>query len=171
MAVQPSFVITPVRNQPDLQDTIALFYEYAKSLGFDLSFQDFDGEMAAMPGKYTPPTGELLLARNRGGVAIGCVALRPLGPKGVCEMKRLYVPPPGRGTGVGKALAVTIIETAELLGFSEIRLDTLPSMRAAIAMYEKFGFVDIEAYYCTPMEGTRFLSLKLPRQRSSSITS
>lgn len=169
MAEQSSFVITPVRSQPDLQDTIALFYEYAQSLGFDLSFQDFDGEMAAMPGKYTPPTGELLLARNWSGGAIGCVALRPLGLHGVCEMKRLYVPPAGRGTGVGTALAVKIIEIAAKLGYSEMRLDTLPSMKAAIGLYERFGFVDIEAYYTTPMEGTRFLSLKLPRQISSIV--
>ena len=115
-----------------------------------------------MPGKYSPPQGELLLARNADGVGTGCGGLRPLGIEGVAEMKRLYVAPAGRGTGVGRALAVALVETAQKLGYSEIRLDTLPSMRAAIGLYEQLGFVDIEPYYETPLEGTRFLSLRLP---------
>jgi len=161
-----SFSILPVRNAADLEDTISLFYSYAASLGFDLAFQNFDAEMAGMPGKYSPPGGELLLARNEAGTAIGCVGLRPLPSDDslmrVCEMKRLYVTPAGRGTGVGKALASTIIATAEKLGFSEMRLDTLPSMVSALNMYQAFGFDDIPAYYDTPMAGTRFLALKLP---------
>lgn len=169
MAQKPSFTISPVRNQTDLQDTVSLFTEYAQSLGFDLSFQNFDDEMAAMPGKYTPPTGELLLARDSSGHAIGCVAVRPLKIDGVCEMKRLYVPVSGRGTGVGKALALNIIQVASNLKYSAIRLDTLPQMKAAVSMYEKFGFVDIEPYCFNPMEGVRFLSLKLPRQEPSDI--
>ncbi len=163
MAREPSFEITSVRSAEDLQDTIALFYEYAKWLGFDLNFQNFDDEMATMPGKYSPPGGELLLARNGNGEAIGCAALRPLASEGVCEMKRLYVSEIGRGTGVGKMLAQTIVGIAELLGYSEIRLDTLPQMKTAVRMYERLGFAQIDAYYETPMEGTMFLSLKLPR--------
>ncbi|KIW31248.1 uncharacterized protein PV07_02912 [Cladophialophora immunda] len=163
-----SFSITPVRLPDDLTDTISLFYAYAGSLGFDLAFQNFDNEMAGMPGKYSPPQGELLLARNEAGVAIGCVGLRPLPSAGVtgkvCEMKRLYVTPAGRGTGVGKALASTIIDAAEKLGYDEMRLDTLPSMATALRMYRHFGFENIAAYYETPLEGTHFLSLKLPRQ-------
>ncbi|KIX95124.1 uncharacterized protein Z520_09040 [Fonsecaea multimorphosa CBS 102226] len=163
-----SFSINPVRLPSDLSDTIALFYAYAESLGFDLSFQNFDDEMAGMPGKYSPPQGELLLARNEAGLAIGCVGLRPLpstevGGK-ICEMKRLYVTPAGRGTGVGKALASAVIAVAEKLGYDEMRLDTLPSMTTALRMYRHFGFQNIAAYYETPLEGTHFLSLKLPRE-------
>lgn len=165
--LQP-FTITPVRSAPDLADTISLFYAYAGSLGIDLSFQNFDAEMAAMPGKYRAPEGELLLARNDAGIPIGCVGLRPLpgsdSAGNVCEMKRLYVTPAGRGAGVGKALASSIIAAAEGLGYAEMRLDTLPRMAAALKMYRAFGFEDIGAYYDTPLEGTHFLALRLPRQ-------
>ena len=161
---QSRFVVTAVRSARDLADTIRLFYEYAKSLGLDLSFQGFDDEMSQMPGKYAPPGGELFLARNVDGQAIGCVGLRPLDQVGACEMKRLYVTTSGRGTGIGKELALKVVETAELLGYREMRLDTLPSMTTAITVYQRLGFVDIEAYYRTPIEGTRFLSLALPRK-------
>ena len=168
MANAKAFALSPVRSEIDLKATISLFYEYANSIGIDLTFQDFDTEMASMPGKYSPPTGELLLARGNSGQAIGCAALRSLGRDGVCEIKRLYVAPAGRGTGVGKALASAIVETATKLGYSEMRLDTLPTMSAAISLYRSLGFVDIPAYYSTPMEGTRFLSLDL---KPLSITS
>jgi ribosomal protein S18 acetylase RimI-like enzyme len=156
-----------------LEDTIALFYAYAKSLGIDLAFQNFDAEMAAMPGKYAPPEGELLLARNAAGQPVGCVGLRPLPSTDtsarICEMKRLYVTPAGRGTGIGKALGSTVIHVAEQLGYSEIRLDTLPSMVAALKMYRAFGFEDIPAYYQTPLEGTHFLALRLPRRQNPGV--
>jgi len=165
---RPAFTIVPVRDPADLKDTISLFYAYAESLGFDLAFQNFDTEMANMPGKYSPPNGELLLARNSDELAIGCVGLRPLpspdADSQICEMKRLYVTPPGRGTGVGKALASEIIAVAAQLGYAEMRLDTLPSMVTALKMYRLFGFEDIPAYYETPLEGTHFLSLKLERK-------
>lgn len=163
----PGFSITPVRTEADLTATIDLFYEYAKALGFDLSFQNFDDEMAKMPGKYSPPQGELFLARNNAGVPIGCAAMRPLDGDRICEIKRLYVAPSGRGTGLGKALALKVIETARQAGYREMRLDTLPTMKAAIGLYEQLGFVDIAAYYETPMEGTRFLSLELPSKGGS----
>jgi len=163
------FSILPVRNAADMADTVALFHTYAASLGIDLAFQNFDAEMADMPGKYSPREGELLLARNEAGTAIGCVGLRPLPSSKpssrICEMKRLYVAPAGRGTGVGKALASEIIAMAETLGYSEMRLDTLPSMVAALRMYRALGFEDIPAYYETPLENTHFLSLKLPMQK------
>jgi ribosomal protein S18 acetylase RimI-like enzyme len=163
-----SFSIRPVREAADLVDPISLFYAYAAALGIDLAFQNFDAEMATMPGKYSPPMGELLLARNDEGVAIGCVGLRPL-PSGnpsskICEMKRLFVQPAGRGTGIGRRLASTIIATAQSLGYHEIRLDTLPTMIAALKMYRSLGFKDIPAYYDTPLENTHFLSLKLSKQ-------
>ena len=96
-----SISIVRVIMQEDLNDTVTLFEAYAKSLGIDLTFQDFATELAAMPGKYAPPNGSLLLARsNVDGSPVGCVGLRPLGTDGCCEMKRLYVDPTGRGLGV-----------------------------------------------------------------------
>jgi GNAT superfamily N-acetyltransferase len=171
------FNITPARNATDLADTITLFHAYAASLGFDLAFQNFSAEMAGMPGKYSPEAGgELLIARDvASGKAIGCVGLRSLASlpstwaressnfRKCCEMKRLYVTPEGRGTGVGKALVSQILDVAEALGYGEVRLDTLPQMVAALNMYRAIGFLEIDAYYDTPMEGTHFLSLLLPR--------
>jgi GNAT superfamily N-acetyltransferase len=103
--LKPVFQIIPVRTAADLEATITLFRTYAASLDVDLAYQDFEGEMAAMPGKYTPRAGELLLARDADTRAVGCVGLRPLDASGCCEMKRLYVAPEGRGSGLGKALA------------------------------------------------------------------
>ena len=149
-------------NSPDaVKEVITLFEAYALSLGIDLTFQDFATEMASMPGKYAPPNGILLLARNTSGDAIGCVGLRPLAPKECCEMKRLYVDPKGRGLGVGKALAEAIVKEARRLGYSAMRLDTLPTMSAARSLYKSLGFVEIEPYYDTPIEGTIFLELSL----------
>lgn len=138
-----------------------LFADYSASLDVDLSYQDFGSELAALPGKYAPPSGELLLARRNDGEPLGCVGLRPLAFDGVCEMKRLYVAPSGRGVGLGKALMRTIIERARQIGYCEMRLDTLPSMAAAQAMYRDAGFVPMEPYYETPVEGTVFLRLRL----------
>ena len=155
------FQIIPVRTKDDLEATKALFDAYAASLGINLSYQNFVAEMAAMPGKYAPPKGELLLARDKDGIAIGCVGLRPLDDDGVCEMKRLYVAPGGRGLGLGRALAEAIVGHARRIGYREMRLDTLPSLTAAIALYEDIGFAAIPAYYDTPIAGTLFFSLRL----------
>ncbi len=149
--------ITPVRTADDLSATITLFRDYASSLPIDLAYQDFEGEMAAMPGKYVPPGGELLLARSGDGHAAGCVGLRPIGPEGCCEMKRLYVAPAGRGAHLGESLVTEIIAIAERAGYREMRLDTLPSMHAAIALYRKFGFEPMAPYYDTPIAGTLFM--------------
>ena len=113
-----------------------------------------------MPGKYAPPTGELLLARS-GGEALGCVGMRPIGEPAICEMKRLFVSPAARGLGVGKALVADIIHAAQQAGHGEMRLDTLPTMTAATALYREAGFVEIDAYYDTPIAGTVFMSRKL----------
>jgi GNAT superfamily N-acetyltransferase len=158
-----SFQIVPVRSPEDLKATMALFDAYAASLGINLSYQNFVAEMAAMPGKYAPPKGELLLARDGGGAAIGCVGLRPLPEDGVCEMKRLYVAPEGRGLGLGRALAEAIVGEARRIGYREMQLDTLPSLTTALALYERMGFVPIPAYYDTPIAGTLFFSLRLSR--------
>lgn len=155
-----SFSISKFSNE-DLADTMRLMEVYAASLGIDLAFQEIDTEMASMPGKYTPPTGALLIARNTAGDAIGCVALRQLDDEGFCEIKRLYVDPKGRGLGVGKALAIAIIKEAERLNYKAIRLDTLPSMAAAKGLYKSLGFTKTTPYYDTPIPDTLFLELQL----------
>ena len=139
-----------------------LFRDYADGLGVDLGFQGFAEELATLPGEYAPPAGELLLARAPDGAALGCVGLRPLEGAGLCEMKRLYVRPAGRGLGLGKALVAAIIAAAEARGYREMKLDTLPMMAAALALYRGFGFVEVAAYYGNPVPGTRYLSKRLP---------
>ncbi len=153
--------ITPASFPTDVPAITQLFRAYAASLPIDLGYQGFDGELAALPGKYAPPHGALLLARDDNGAALGCVAMRPLDEPGVCEMKRLYVAPVGRGRGLGRALAQAIIETARAAGYREMRLDTLASMTEAQALYRALGFTEIGAYYATPIENTVFMSLKL----------
>ncbi|HEY4274868.1 MAG TPA: GNAT family N-acetyltransferase [Rhizomicrobium sp.] len=155
-----AFTIEPVRSPDDLAATKLLFEAYAASLGIDLSYQNFLDEMAAMPGKYAPPKGELLLARGADGAALGCVGLRAL-DDGACEMKRLYVTPEGRGLGLGRALAQRVVAEARRIGYGEMRLDTLPRLKAAIALYDDMGFVRIPAYYDTPIPGTLFFALSL----------
>jgi len=157
MTQAPAFAIQHVQNAADLADVIRLFRAYAESLPVDLAYQGFEAEMAAMPGKYAPPKGVLLIARNAEGRAVACAALRPIEPDGVCEMKRLYVTAEGRGLGLGKRLVERLFDEARRIGYREMRLDTLPSMREAIALYGRFGFVPMEAYYDTPVVGTLFM--------------
>ena len=147
--------LRPATFPDDLPEVRALFREYADALGIDLSFQDFDRELASLPGDYVPPRGALLLAEHQGAVA-GCVALRPL-ESGVCEMKRLFVRPAFRGARLGRTLAEGILAEGRRLGYARMRLDTLPSMAEAIAMYERLGFTDIPPYRHNPIPGTRFL--------------
>jgi ribosomal protein S18 acetylase RimI-like enzyme len=148
--------IAAVRTADDLAAVVRLFRTYASSLDIDLSYQDFEAEMLAMPGKYAPPAGALLLAR-RNGAPIGCVGLRPLRFPDWCEMKRLYVAPEGRGLGLGESLVATVVGEAERIGYREMRLDTLPTMAGALALYRKFGFEPMAAYYDTPVAGTVFM--------------
>lgn len=150
------FRIAPVRSDDDLAAVAALFDAYAASLDVDLAYQGYGAERAGLPGKYGPPQGELLLARGPEGRALGCVALRPL-EDGACEMKRLYVSPAARGTGLGAALAEAVVRMAALRGYAEIRLDTLPTMAAAIGLYERMGFGRTPPYYDGAPEGTIFL--------------
>ena len=157
MHEEPGFHIAPVRAADDLAAAAGLFRAYASSLDVDLSYQDFEAEMEAMPGRYAPPAGALLLARRSDGAPAGCVGLRPIEPRGCCEMKRLYVSPEGRGFGLGKRLVDAVVREAERIGYREMRLDTLPSMAEAIALYRKVGFEPIEPYYDTPVIGTIFM--------------
>jgi ribosomal protein S18 acetylase RimI-like enzyme len=154
-------------TQPDADILAAreLFLEYAQSLGFSLCFQGFDAELAALPGAYAPPAGALIVHRVE-GLPAGCVALRPLEP-GYCEMKRLYVRPAYRGTGLGRILAETAILRAREAGHRFMRLDTLPSMREAQALYERLGFREIPPYTENPICGARFLELELGEARVS----
>lgn len=151
------FSIAPARTPDDVSAVSELFRAYAASLDVDLCFQGFEAELAAMPGKYAPPKGELLIARNAQGGPIGCVALRPIEPEGACEMKRLYVVPDGRGLGLGGKLVTMLLAEARRIGYREIWLDTLPSMTGAISLYGKLGFEPMDAYYATPVGGTIFL--------------
>jgi ribosomal protein S18 acetylase RimI-like enzyme len=137
-----------------------LFIEYAQSLGFSLCFQNFDKELASLPGGYAPPEGRLLLADQDGQLA-GCIALHKLEP-GVCEMKRLYLRPRFRGKGLGRALADHIIAEARQIGYQRMRLDTVePVMKDAVAMYRKLGFKEIAPYCPNPMSGVIYMELEL----------
>ncbi len=137
-----------------------LFLEYAQSLGFSLCFQNFDKELAGLPGDYAPPKCRLLLAEGDGELA-GCVALHALEPD-VCEMKRLYLRPQFRGRGLGRVLAERIIAEARQIGYRRMRLDTVePVMNDAVAMYRKLGFKDIAPYCANPIAGALYMEREL----------
>jgi ribosomal protein S18 acetylase RimI-like enzyme len=151
--------IRPAQWPDDLATVRTLFHEYAGTVGVDLEFQGFDAEVAALPGKYSPPAGRLLLAW-RGSEAVGCICLRPLDGKS-CEMKRLYVRPQSRGEQLGRRLAQRICEEARAAGYRRICLDTLPTMASAQRLYEALGFKPIQPYVFNPVAGTKFLALDL----------
>ena len=136
-----------------------LFKEYEASLGIELTFQGFAREVAELPGAYAPPAGRLFLATD-GTEPAGGVALRPLGD-GVCEMKRLYVRPTARGARLGRRLTETVIREARAIGYTRMRLDTLPSMKEAFALYQTLGFREIPPYCENPIVGTHFMELSL----------
>jgi putative acetyltransferase len=147
------------RTPEDVESARTLFREYEASLGISLCFQGFEKELAGLPGDYAPPRGRLLLAREREELA-GCGALRPLAD-GACEMKRLYVRESFRGRGIGRLLAQTLLAEARAIGYRAMRLDTLPSMAAAIPLYRSLGFREIAPYTGNPVEGALFMERDL----------
>jgi putative acetyltransferase len=159
MAAAARLSIVPADGAEWIQHARGLFEEYAASLGIDLCFQGFDEELTTLPGHYAPPSGRLLLA-IQGDTMAGCVALRRLESE-VCEMKRLYVRPPFQGLGIGRMLVGRIIEEARDAGYRRMRLDTLPTMISARALYRRMGFHEIVPYRSNPVEGAAFLELDL----------
>lgn len=149
----------PVGDDPELEEIRTLFKAYATFIGVDLAFQGFEAELQTLPGKYCPPEGALILARVNGSAA-GCVALRRISGE-ICEMKRLFVRPEYRKLGIGKKLVDLIVAEGKRLGYGYMRLDTLASMEKAIALYRSSGFYDIEPYIYNPLEGARYMELKL----------
>jgi putative acetyltransferase len=156
----PALQFVQVQSESQIEQVRELFLEYARSLGFSLCFQNFDQELANLPGDYSPPHGKLLLAEFEGELA-GCVALHKLENE-ICEMKRLYLRPQFRGKGLGRALATRIIAEARDLGYSRLRLDTVESaMQDAVAMYLKLGFRKIDPYCENPMPSALYMELVL----------
>jgi putative acetyltransferase len=153
------FELVEARGPREIEACRELFLEYQRGLGVSLCFQGFDAEVAGLPGDYAPPRGRLYLALAAGRPA-GCVALRPLFHRDA-EMKRLYVRPVHRGSGLGRLLAERIIGDARDRGYEALKLDTLPQMKAAQRMYEKLGFRDTSPYNDNPVGGVRFMVLDL----------
>ncbi|MGB6386286.1 MAG: GNAT family N-acetyltransferase [Terriglobales bacterium] len=143
-----------------IDEARSLFLEYGSSLGFSLCFQSFDDELKNLPGAYGPPSGRLLLVRYTDHAA-GCIALRRL-EAGICEMKRLYVRPGDRGSGLGRMLVERVIAEARAIGYKRMRLDTVASaMQDAIALYRRMGFQEIAPYSAIPIEGALWMELLL----------
>jgi putative acetyltransferase len=151
--------VIQAKSEKELNIIRKLFTEYTNWLGFDLSFQNFEKEFAELPGKYALPKGRLLLAFDNNKIA-GCVGLRELA-KGICEMKRMYVKPKYRRKGIGRSLAIAVIEEARKIGYRRMRLDTVPWMKEAIQLYLSLGFKKIKPYRYNPIKGSLFLELIL----------
>jgi len=171
--------ITSAETDEGVKQASILFREYAAALGVDLSFQNFDQELASLPGDYAPPDGRLFLAvldeaspDEQSSVSstsstssalphvAGCIALRKFDAE-TCEMKRLYVRPEFRGHGAGRALAHAVIDAAREIGYLRMRLDTLPQMTEAQALYRALGFREIPPYRHNPIVGSRYFELGL----------
>ena len=152
--------IRPATTAADWETARTLFREYAAELGVSLCFQGFEEELATLPGRYAEPRGCLLLAEPAAGEVVGCGALRPLAD-GVCEMKRLYVRPAARESGLGRQIATALLEAARARGYRTMRLDTLDHMTPANGLYRALGFREISAYYDNPLPGVVYYELAL----------
>jgi putative acetyltransferase len=155
---QEVMLVSPTTDV-ELDAVRSLFMEYAKSLKVDLCFQNFEAELRELPGEYATPRGALLLA-SVGGQFAGCCALRPLDTvdyANACEMKRLYVRPDHRGSGLGRVLAEATLDAARQQGYDSILLDTLDDMESARALYQELGFVEVPPYYYNPVPGAHYL--------------
>ena len=160
---RPSVQFITPDTSAQITATRQIFTEYAAQLGVDLCFQNFDAELAELPGEYANPQGALLLALVDGDVA-GCCALRPLSSvdyPNAAEMKRLYVRAPYRGLGLGRQLAEAALDAARIGGYHCVLLDTLDDMESARALYEDLGFVGIPPYYHNPIAGAHYLKVDL----------
>jgi putative acetyltransferase len=159
----PRIELRRPRTSLELQRTVEIFREYAASLDVDLCFQNFEAELAGLPGDYAAPGGHLLLAYVERELA-GCGALRPfadLDHANACEMKRLYVRPRFRRFGLGRILAQALLDEARRVGYSEMLLDTLDDMESARELYASLGFVEIPPYYFNPIAGAHYLKADL----------
>jgi ribosomal protein S18 acetylase RimI-like enzyme len=157
--------LVPATADSDIADIRQLFQQYAASLDIDLAFQHFEHELAALPGDYASPRGALFLARVD-GAPVGCIGLRPFSSS-VGELKRLYVLPAFRGRGLARSLVSAAITAARAIGYGALVLDTLASMRAAIALYESFGFERTEAYYPNPLPDALYFRASLELDRDA----
>ncbi len=159
-SVVKGLCLSQVESSAQIARARELFLEYEQSLGFSLCFQNFDRELAELPGDYAPPEGRLLLAEYEGLLA-GCIGLHKIGPT-ICEMKRLYLRPQFRGKGLGRALVDRIIAEARQIGYKRMRLDTVePVMKDAVAMYRRIGFQEIAPYCANPIAGALYMELQL----------
>jgi ribosomal protein S18 acetylase RimI-like enzyme len=152
--------IARAESATDIEAVRTLFRAYAEWIGIDLGFQDFATELATLPGAYVAPRGTLLLACDD-DLPLGCAAVRAFEWPFVAELKRLYVVPEGRNARLGSGLADAALSFARDAGYERIRLDTLPTMSSALALYERLGFREIEPYRFNPVEGTKYLELVL----------
>ena len=163
VAVVPVIELRRAESAPELAEAAAIFREYAASLAIDLCFQNFEAEVASLPGEYAAPGGHLLLAFVDGKAA-GCGALRPLAEvdyANACEMKRLYVRPAFRRFGLGRLMAQALLDEARRAGYSAMLLDTLDEMEAARELYARLGFEEIPPYYFNPIAGAHYLKADL----------
>ncbi len=151
--------IVQAEKPGEIETLRTLFREYAGSLAEGFCFKGFEAELAALPGEYAPPTGRLYLACVKEEPA-GCVGLRTIG-EGICEMKRLYVRPLFRGKGIGRKLALQLVKDARELGYSKMRLDTMPYLERAIELYRAMGFKQIDNYRPDPVPGALCFELNL----------
>lgn len=154
--------IKHAQTPAEIEGVRDLFREYEAFLGEDLCFQSFEDELAGLPGKYASPSGALLIG-TKAGVTVGCVAVRALDDR-ACEIKRLFVKPDARGTGLGKQLACKIIAVARELGYSLMRLDPLDRLTEAMRLYETLGFRRTESYYDNPLPGVVYWELDLIKE-------